>query len=115
MDLPKTAPKRKEIDIYIDQKNQIEPTIKRIKNKIQERVIIRILDRKRILRFLAYKAESVNLDECLHSFFFRNDDDESPLIEPSISINLNQSDFVFHQPFHFSKRKNVCVMCTLTL
>jgi len=35
MDLPKTAPKRKEIDIYIDQKNQIEPTIKRIKNKIQ--------------------------------------------------------------------------------
>ena len=116
MDLPKTAPKRKEIDIYIDQKNQIEPTIKRIKNKIQERVIIRILYRKS-LRFLAYKAESVNLDECLHSFF-RNDDDESPLIEPSISINLNQfitSDFVFHQPFHFSKRKNVCVMCTLTL
>ena len=39
MDLPKTAPKRKEIDIYIDQKNQIEPTIKRIKNKIQERVM----------------------------------------------------------------------------
>ena len=42
MDLPKTAPKRKEIDIYIDQKNQIEPTIKRIKNKIQERVILTI-------------------------------------------------------------------------
>ena len=42
MDLPKTAPKRKEIDIYIDQKNQIEPTIKRIKNKIQERVILAI-------------------------------------------------------------------------
>ena len=42
MDLPKTAPKRKEIDIYIDQKNQIEPTIKRIKNKIQERVILPI-------------------------------------------------------------------------
>ena len=42
MDLPKTAPKRKEIDIYIDQKNQIEPTIKRIKNKIQERVILSI-------------------------------------------------------------------------
>jgi len=42
MDLPKTAPKRKEIDIYIDQKNQIEPTIKRIKNKIQERVMLTI-------------------------------------------------------------------------
>lgn len=73
MDLPKTAPKRKEIDIYIDQKNQIEPTIKRIKNKIQERVILPIsinnpyiMDRtKRNLirktRLICYKAESVAL------------------------------------------------------
>ena len=83
MDLPKTAPKRKEIDIYIDQKNQIEPTIKRIKNKIQERVMLTISTEIHQtvcnIDSVCYKAESVGseyLAECLRSFF-RNDDDES--------------------------------------